>query len=318
MIRSLAYALELCAQNIYQISLDNIFTYRLNTPQKLHAYHQQMKELKKLYYTYLTNFINIIRQMGFNNPIEICALFRYCLEKGYLSNGGQFTFENIFPDISNIEGVHVIEGHGVCRHIAPMLRDILNLLNIPSAILTLYARELTNVNVDFSDDKSNVAPEKIIRLLGRLNITSEQIALISEECNNFTNYLEIRALYEEYDTPIGNHVITLASYNNIGYLLDASKNGFYIYHKEEDYLQSYRVLGHIIPEEIKWDNLRCPKRVESILKLPNIPLNEAYDLSDNTLMKCELHQDILQNFNYENEELITEISNQTRKLIQTK
>lgn len=319
MLPTIAYILELLTQNLYDISIYDIYNHNLNTIPKLRAYHTKMHELKKIYDNYLQEYAKLAKVFNFGNPIEIYAMFRYCLEKGYLSENGQFSFENIDKELTNFDGTHVIEGHASCRHIAPMLSDVLRTFNLKSYNLTIYARELINVSTNISQNKNyNSNPLNVLHLLIRLGMSPEEIEKIIKHSNNFTNSLEIKAEYQKYENPIGNHMITIVEYNGLGYLLDASKNCIYFIDQEKNILNSYRLIGHIIPDEIKWANVKHPIGAKEVLKLPNEPINKSYNQAEQVTFLCDLNQDLLINFNHENHELISEIAHKTRELVRQK
>jgi len=90
-------------------------------------YTKDITELKTLYDEFLNNYNKLNTDFNFNNPIEIYTMFKYLLHKGYLSNNHFYKFESSkMIDSKMISGINILDGTGVCRHIAILLADIYN------------------------------------------------------------------------------------------------------------------------------------------------------------------------------------------------
>ena len=81
-------------------------------------------ELKKCYLEFLNNMKNFIVKNDFNNPIAINTAYIYMYRNGYLSSDGVKLKYRGMKDISNLEGIDILSGKGVCRNIASLLTDI--------------------------------------------------------------------------------------------------------------------------------------------------------------------------------------------------
>lgn len=115
-------------------------------------YIREIEDIKKLYNEVIDNIAKINRVFGLEDPVEIFTLFTNELSNGFLSYNKHFEYET--SDIKNIKtlyGANPITGKSVCRHIAVMLRDVMNKNGIKSNTL----------NVCVKDDKSAKTEEQI-------------------------------------------------------------------------------------------------------------------------------------------------------------
>ncbi len=105
-------------------------------------YNQNLyTETKYLYQTCIHNFNKLNKAFGFNEVCSINASFLFALEQGYLSASKKLLKKGSYQDIIGLSGADVILGHGVCRHISCLLKDVFNDNQIQSIPLITSTHE---------------------------------------------------------------------------------------------------------------------------------------------------------------------------------
>ncbi len=180
-------------------------------------------KIEKLYAYFIENYKDLNKIFGFNNPVEIYALYSLLLRDGYLSVDHIYQHnKNNIKDIYGLEGINIINGKGVCRHTSNMLRDILISNNIYTKTLVVNNNDY-NLNFTVSEsenkeklnniinyfkyslnEKENALLEKILKL------SDNKVQLICSEVNKKNITFNI----------FGNHLVTYAKHNKINYILD--------------------------------------------------------------------------------------------------
>ena len=296
------------------------------------SHNKNIKEITNLYNEFIINYNKLNKTFELSNPIEIYTMFNYLLRNGYLSVNKEFEFskENV-KDIRDIMGVNVINGQGVCRHIAPMFTDILNNFGIESCQLGVYSRgvnlNVLNVNVldyqKYTKDyliawaktyiPDEIAYKHMVDLINKL---------IDEEHLN----IEIVPAVIEDKNPIfkqlGNHTMTLAYKDGKSYYLDPSLDEIYRIDIKKDYTLYGKPnidipiikasISHFCNNQDLDSYLKIKHIIES--KCPSISLEKEIKLIYNTKNKYTNNMDILEHFYNENKGLYEDISSRMLKL----
>ncbi len=128
-------------------SLDNIsyistFLFCFLTFSRCSSKTKDLKEINELYNEFLNNYKILNETFNLNEPLSIYKMYVNLLYNGYLSKDKTFEFNNQnSKEFNNLFGINIFNGYGVCRHISPMLSDILNKSNITSYNISTYVEE---------------------------------------------------------------------------------------------------------------------------------------------------------------------------------
>lgn len=160
----------------------------------------EYKELQVLYNEVIKNTSKFMKDVEMKDPVSIFALYVYMYRSGYLSYNNHFEFNNNTLDLTKMLGIDVVKGSGLCKSIASMLSDIYNNSGFTSS--TLYV----NTSSEVIDNMPQLTTAKI-----NVNYKESKLA----------DALEILIKY----TKISNHVVTIASDKEKGYVLDPTNDG---------------------------------------------------------------------------------------------
>lgn len=101
---------------------------------------KNFRQIKELYEEFIVNYNKLNKLFDLKNPIQVYSMFDYLLCNGFLSKDKDFKFSSTgSKDITDLPGIDVILGRAVCRHIAPMLCDILNNYGIDACTFHGYS-----------------------------------------------------------------------------------------------------------------------------------------------------------------------------------
>lgn len=290
-------------------------------------YTRDVNELRNLYNEFIRNYNKMNRDFSNNNPISIYTMFDYLLDKGYLSLGKQFKFDDTDCfDLDTLLGTDVIYGNGVCRHISSMLTDVLNDYGISSinaiCYIPKYAYELIMV------DKNDYSMENNINFMKKFGFPLEDREDLIESFLSLEKrdiYLGFKLVSSNPEDKImrkkGNHLITYSLYDGKSYYLEPTNFNVYrvkdiekgIIHDQQGRClfikkeQFYR-MNDLSDKEIMGYIDRMNKYRDSISLL------EEEEMIASTRNMCEGNMDIFEKFYNDNNELYGEIVNQLRKI----
>lgn len=101
---------------------------------------KDMMEIKKLYQDFLNQYKKLNEKLKFSNPIEISTLHTLLVYSGYLSKNQNFQVYNDKSDFSELLGVNIFKGYGVCRNISSMLTDLLRTRGYLAHDVSVYSK----------------------------------------------------------------------------------------------------------------------------------------------------------------------------------
>lgn len=277
-------------------------------------YTKEFQDINKLYNEFIKNYDKLNTTFDLNNPVEICTLFESLLYRGYLSKGKEFVFDNNvdFIDTPNVMGANILNGSGVCRHIAPMLRDIYRYRGLDSKSLVAC-----NTNYDFNPsldlNGSNVTIEDWHHFLN-INVSdlekrNELIDLV-DSCGQFLRLDIIKNYDKRFMTPC--HVITQTVYDDKSYYLDPTQGRIYIPDKEHpEFLEDGSLDGYVIlpSKKTSVNETITKKQIEELGKLTSADLKECREMVAKTKKIYIQNRDVFEKFYNENYELYEEVSN---------
>lgn len=98
---------------------------------------KRQKELKRKIEAYnhiLDNFVDLCRTLEITNVVDIYFFYMELLKSGYLSFGKSFKIDGKekFINLGENQGLHVINGIAVCRHIVDFLQRVYKRMGIDS------------------------------------------------------------------------------------------------------------------------------------------------------------------------------------------
>lgn len=133
------------AASLMMLSILNMIYYIYSEEERLSLHTKDIIEIRKLYNNLIKDYNKLNKIFGFQNPVEIYTLYNKMLYAGYLSKDKSFRFsyDNI-KDIITVLGANVINGEAVCRHIAPMLKDIYLDYGITSYEISVFQKKNYN------------------------------------------------------------------------------------------------------------------------------------------------------------------------------
>lgn len=134
--------IESKAQEFFDLKEDNLIVWDKYTDHKILNARQRESELKhhhiieayKDIIKETSNFIN--RTITTDNILTINGAITFLIWRGYTSYNQKFSFANgDFLNMFNYNGINVVLGQGVCRHIACFANDILKQFDISSQLI---------------------------------------------------------------------------------------------------------------------------------------------------------------------------------------
>ncbi len=275
----------------------------------------EVKEVEKLYDEFINNYSKINEMFNLNDPMEIYKMFNYLLYKGYLSRNKSFNFSfKDVCDVGSIRGANVINGNGVCRHIAPMLKDIYNASGVESYVLPVYQRKW-NTQVIFVDESLTLEEKDHI----------EKMLYEFKEYRELVDFFEIyysgRVVVEKqflesdsYERSCGNHVINMVIYKGQKCFVDPTQGRVYNYSLERSVLfDKYDDKIDICLSRFEEYNKKVSfERIRSKLLLPT--LGYEGNLSSKIISMVDDNLDIFEKFYRENSSLYEEISDKLKNI----
>lgn len=304
--------------NVATILACMIFAYSTtNNVLKVENYTKDITEIKKIYDEIIDNYIKLNKIFSLDSPVEIYSMYNYMLYKGYLSKDKNFEFNSESArDIRKISGAEVINGKAVCRHIASMLTDILNISKIQSNVLYVYVRTPTvSIHTDSTTEKQTkeqlyefvnkyITDEKLRKILTQIiDECGEKIDSFSHTYNDDDNFII---------TCIGNHAISLGIKDDKIFFLDPTQSRMYKLSQNNN-----SILVDDVDDKIKirkgttalFNKYRDIKTISSNISLPSSTLEEDKLLAEKIKELCKKNLDVFEKFYNENSELYNELSN---------
>lgn len=196
---------------------------------------KDVTKIKELYNELIENYVKLNKKFGFNNPAEMSAMFNFLLYNGYLSYNKGFKFtSNGVTDINAIDGANIINGKGVCRHIAGMFTDVLNKNGVESSRLCVYS-PVPEITVKVLDEPK-YSLEELYDIARKRSLDENTYDLIMRLIKEFAvdKGHDIDLVFTQTDEKnpikrtIGNHTISFAESDGTGYYLGPTLNGCYI------------------------------------------------------------------------------------------
>ena len=179
-------------------------------------YSKEIKELRELYDSVLENYQLVNEIFRLENPVEIYTMFKEVLKGGYLSVDKEFKYkESQIKDLETLYEIIPITGEGVCRHIAPMLRDVLKKEKIKSNVMIVEFQKRTSEQI-----------KQEIRTKIETAFKDEPEEIIEEMIKYYERIEKLEKCIKEHISS-EYHAITLAVQDGKVHLLDATQDRIY-------------------------------------------------------------------------------------------
>lgn len=286
---------------------------------------KDINEIKELYDEFLENYVKLHKTFDFNSPVQISEMYSFLVHRGYLSKDKKFDFttNGVLDRVNSVDGVNILTGKGVCRHLASMLTDVLEKDGIEASRLCVYSPE----------------PEVIVKILKEPKYTLEELYDIARSrsldeetynllCRLIREYTidkgqNIEFKFTQSDDPnpikrkIGNHSIAFAKDNGLGYYLDPTLCDCYVSDGSSSTLYdgfSFPVEIKVAPSFVLNDAGDVKRLQEDVGKMPSLSREEIIKLRNNTKTICKDNMDVFERFYNENQELYEDISEKVLKL----
>ena len=284
------------AASLMMLSILNMIYYIYSNGEKLSLHTKDIKEIKSLYNDLIKDYNKLNKIFGFQNPVEIYTLYNKMLYAGYLSKDKEFHFgKDKVKDIMTIQGANVINGEAVCRHIAPMLKDIYLDYGITSYDISVFQKDTKIDEGMLAYYQRELQKISIIK-----GIPLEDLTYLLED--------KIQEVFSYYIDPkdignLTNHRITKAVYQGKDYYLDPTQTRMYKPSNNtpnllvsEDGRRDTKIISRAnLPEEMKIN--------------PSTPFSEDLKYVKSTINIYKQNKDILERFYKEHQELYNYISN---------
>lgn len=289
------------------------------------CYTKDINELRNLYQEFINNYSKLNKVFNLENPIEIYTMYTYLLHKGYLSQGKEFTFFNDkLNEIIKLQGVNVLGGKAVCRHISSLLTDILQKEGIVAKKLSVYCRD-NDVDIEIFDEPK-YSREELIDWINnhQLSDRAKEVFMYAIEEVVDKKGMGVEFIYKEVDEKnslirfFGNHAISVAFKDGKVYFLDATQQR--IYQRDEHNPNILLDVDRTIPikkeSSMLLNGVKENIKMQKLLSKPfsNVSCEEKKLLTNRTLMLCQNNMDIFDKFYQENNELYMDVTNKLSKI----
>lgn len=289
-------------------------------------YTKDILEIRNLYQDFITNYNKLNRTFSLTNPIQIHTMFSYLLGEGYLSADKNFEFDSKESrDITGLQGMNVIAGNAVCRHIAAMLTDILNNYGIESNQLGVFLpgyrleiKKLDHQKYTKEDlvnwAQTHIEDEEVY------NIAMKFIKLAYEKELCIEMSMEIVKDKSILKKIFGNHAITFSVMDGKSYYLDPTNERIYrlmeneknILYSDDKHPKVRITLASITELNGNKDYLQIQKKLQH--QYPSETIEEERRMVTQTIATCKNNMDIFDQFYSENSDLYREISSKVLRI----
>lgn len=289
-------------------------------------YTKDVNELRNLYNEFIKNYNKMNKDFSNNDPIAIYTMFNFLVKNGYLSKDKNFETNNRCYDLHTLMGLDIINGNGVCRHLAAMLSDILNDYGIPSFNTVCYMPVNNYLVLPTCREKySRENNHEFIRKYVKSSLERENLLRDLDTLEEYEIYLTFelapRDKGEKKLEKTGNHLITYSLYNDKSYYMDPTLFEVYRLNNFKNGILNDEYGKEIV---IKKDlcytqNDLTDKEIKMFLKYmennpSSISMLEEREIVNTVLLMCTNNMDIFDKFYSDNHELYEEIANKLVKV----
>lgn len=285
-------------------------------------YAKGVLELEEVYKEFIKNYSKLNKVFDLTNPVQIEAMFTYLLYRGYLSGGKKFIGgEDGVVDALNVKGANVLGGKGVCRHVAPMLNDILNYEGFKTFNLGCCLK-INKIMIDVLESQG-LSHEEQISFIESLGLRLDMQEVLKSRLEYYWQQGKETQTYWKYDKVnlleriFGNHVISYVEDDNNGYLFDSKHRTMYdlVDGKLVDYM-GLEATMHLGMSLFNNEGKKVWQLAGSFRHFkPLFDKEEADALNRKTILLAEDNKDVLEQFYKDNEDLYEEVSQRLERVL---
>lgn len=209
----------------------------LGTSNYVTNHHPFFQEIFSEYQQTISRIVEAVDFCNCDHPAKIFGFYYYLLENGYFSYGKKFEFDSnnydaIYSYNSNFS---IIDGSGVCRHVANHFVDVLKQMGFSASVVGCSLHDF------WFDVRQYVDLEELkLKVCHSISLPDLDDKLYFEHLKSFFAYC------------FGNHIMTGIEWNHKAYWFDASNNCFFVKYNKKN-------LTFVDLEQIEQSKL--PKRV---------------------------------------------------------
>lgn len=280
-------------------------------------------KIKSTYDEVIKDYNKLNEMFGLKDPVSISAFFERFYRDGYLSKNKEFSFSTSnVRDVHPVFGANIMNGEGVCRHIAFMLDDIYKDYGVDSNVLLVYLRKRMLVP-EINMEKQGLTRKELYEFIDSANVSSEEREMareiVDEFIDHFGEHLSIGVLIEkERFRPSSNHAINFAFYNNRAFCLDPTNGCTYKLNREDPRF----LCDHIDPKIfIDWSGYgyartssKSIKEAKKQIMCSSTTFEEDIEIMKKVQALYEDNLDIVDRFYSTHKEAYSDISNDLMKI----
>lgn len=285
-------------------------------------YAKGVLELEEVYKEFIKNYSKLNQVFDLTNPVQIEAMFTYLLYRGYLSCGKKFTGgEAGVVDALNVKGANILGGKGVCRHIAPMLNDILNYEGFKAFNLGCCLR-INKFMIDVLESQE-LSHEEQISFIESSGLRLDMQEVLKSKLEYYWQQGKETKIYWKYDKVnsleriFGNHDISYVEDDNNGYFFDPKHRTMYdlVDGKLVDYM-GFVATMHFGMSSFNNESKKVLQLAGKFIHFkPLFDKEEADALNRKTILLVDDNKDILEQFYKDNEALYEEASQRLKRVL---
>lgn len=269
-----------------------ILSYEIGFPTTLRQdpFATDYKELEKLYIEVIDNTLALIKELNINDPVSIFATYMYMYRHGYLSHNHQYNYDMNMKDLGKLCGLDVVRGHGVCRSVAELLKDIYLRNGYTSQTIGVNAKNaipifetLCDIEVPEEDDITKKISSLIIKIKEFLPLNDHMITIVSDGSKNFI-----------FD-PMNDGFLL----KGVGKKLLVANNPNYYMEFNKGHFAFYKMLGQVSSSSFT--------SIKKQLQLPSIDYKEYKEIYIEILRLCQESQELFADLYNTNLPLYNEI-----------
>lgn len=284
---------------------------------------KDVRNIREMYDEVISDYVKMINVLGLQNPVEVSAFFERCYRDGILSRNKRFVFDTSnVRDVHSLFGSNIINGEGVCRHIASMLNDIYISMGIDSNVLLVHMRNRTLVpSVDMT--KQGLTKEELYEFIDMTSISTEERKIAKEVVDEFIEcigeHLTIDVVLSKVKgRPHANHAINLVINDGKAFCLDPTNACSLKLNRQDP-----RFLVDMVDPKIFIDwpgygysktSMKETKKAKKDILLPSTSFEEDLATRKKIQLLYEDNLDVVDYFYRKHNEEYKEISNEMVKI----
>lgn len=257
---------------------------------------KEYKEIENLYNEVIKNTVNLMKECGVEDPIEVFAMYVYMYRHGYLSHNKEYNYSTKMKDFSGLQGLDMIRGLGVCRSAAGLYRDICDEMGMNASVIMVNAKNAIHSIEKLCDKDKPEADDKTKKFVKSVVMLTKVL-------------------------PISNHAITTVEKDGINYVLDPMNDGFLymndnnklVVANNKDYYMKLNMLTTQFSRLVYGFKTAKTKQLYEQLYSPSIKYNDYKNTYLDVLNYCKSNIDIFEEFYKENKEIYSEIYNKAEE-----